>query len=252
MLAKFRTDQGKVREHNEDNGGIFHNDYGELCVVIADGMGGHNAGDVASFMATQCIQKYWNETEAIQSPIRAEQWLKETIEKTNESLYRYSLEHDVCQGMGTTLVVAICTEDFVTMAHVGDSRLYMYHEGTLQLKTEDHSFVQELLKAGQISKQEAENHPKKNILLRAIGTEPTVSIDIQTITWDIGHVLLLCSDGLSNKLTKEEMERLLRNSESLEETIDLFIQQANDYGGEDNITLALVQNVIAQKEEERR
>lgn len=250
MIAKFRTDRGKVREYNEDNGGIFFNDYGELCVVIADGMGGHNAGNVASFMAIECIQKIWNETKAIETPIYAEQWVKKTIQKTNTYVYEHALQNEECKGMGTTIVMAICTPDFVTMAHVGDSRLYLFEGKTLQLKTEDHSLVQELVKAKQISEKEAHSHPKKNILLRAVGTEPTVSIDIQTITWEIGHMLLLCSDGLSNKLSHDEMQSFICSNRALnlDELIDRFIQVANEQGGEDNITIALVKNT----EKERR
>ncbi len=143
--------------------------------------------------------------------------------------------------MGTTIVAAICTEKFATIANIGDSRCYLYNESGFKQVTEDHSLVNELVRTGQISKEDAENHPRKNVLLRALGTEMKVDIDISTVIFEEDDVLLLCSDGLSNKVNEQEMYEIIKNDQPLEEKADSFIDLANHYGGEDNITLVLIQ-----------
>ncbi|NNV05067.1 Stp1/IreP family PP2C-type Ser/Thr phosphatase [Geobacillus sp. C56-T2] len=240
MRAVFRTDIGQIREHNEDSGGVFVNQSGQYLAVVADGMGGHRAGDVASSMAVAYLQAQWEEAPGLLSPAEAEQWLKTQIEEANAQLFRHALSHPECQGMGTTIVGAICADSFVTIAHIGDSRCYLLNQSGIQQLTDDHSLVNELVKSGQISKEDAEHHPRKNVLLRALGTEPMVKLDVKTISIDEGDLLLLCSDGLSNKVTEADLLHTLTSGRTLEEKAEALIHLANERGGEDNISLAVI------------
>lgn len=241
MKAVFKTDRGKVRSHNEDNGGYFYNKAGEILLVVADGMGGHRAGDVASSMAVSFLQQHWIEEQTMSTPAMAESWLGEQINKVNESIFNHAQTNAECQGMGTTLVAAVCTERFTTIAHIGDSRGYLYNENGFKQITEDHSLVNELVRTGQISREDAEHHPRKNVLLRALGTEPNVQYDCKTIIFEEGDYLLLSSDGLTNKVNNQELMETLDLKISLDEKADALINKANAYGGEDNITLVLLQ-----------
>ena len=242
MKFVYRTDRGKVRNHNEDHVGIFFNQSNEILAVVADGMGGHLAGDVASKMATDLLKKFWIEKDQIESPEAAEHWFKENVYKINEEIFQYANENPECQGMGTTLVASICTEKYITIAHIGDSRGYVLTEDGFRQLTDDHSLVNELVKSGQISKEDAEHHPRKNVLLRALGTELNVSIDTLTIEFEPGDSLLLCSDGLTNKVSDDELLNILQSELNLEEKANQLIHLANEKGGEDNISLAIIVN----------
>jgi PPM family protein phosphatase len=241
MKVAFQTDIGKLRPHNEDCGGIFLNKDGDYLAVVADGMGGHRAGDVASRMTITYLKKAWEETTNISSPQIAEQWLTQHVAKINEELFEHALNHDECQGMGTTIVSAICTKQFVTVGHIGDSRCYVFNAHGFQQITEDHSLVNELVKTGQISKEDAEYHPRKNVLLRALGTEMRVKMDIQSLVLEENDILLLCSDGLSNKVSEQAMIDILTSEQSIEIKAQMLIDLANEHGGEDNITLAIIE-----------
>lgn len=247
MKAVYKTDRGRIRQHNEDNGGVFLNLCGQRLAVVADGMGGHRAGDVASEMALTNLQTFWGETEEIKTADEAEEWLKANIEKTNTLLFKHSKSVSECEGMGTTVVAAICTERFSTIANVGDSRCYILNEIGFRQLTDDHSLVNELVRSGQISKEDAEHHPMKNVVLRALGTEEKVNIDIETIIFEEDDLLLLCSDGLSNKVTEEEMINILKSEQSLDEKAETLIELANKHGGEDNITIVIVEFFVSNK-----
>ncbi|OLO40844.1 protein phosphatase [Alkalihalophilus pseudofirmus] len=241
MNYAFNTSVGRVRPHNEDSGGIFLHPKGAVLAVVADGMGGHQAGDVASQMTSDILQQRWLATSDLQKPTEIEQWIRESIEVVNETLFMHAKENRDCQGMGTTVVVAVCTNDFVSLGHVGDSRGYLLNSCGFQQKTSDHSLVNELVRTGQITVEQAEHHPRKNVLLRALGTEPTIKIDVETVDWEENDTIILCSDGLSNKVTDLEIEELLQTKgHSVNEKVDKLIKMANERGGEDNITVAIV------------
>ncbi|PKR87010.1 Stp1/IreP family PP2C-type Ser/Thr phosphatase [Heyndrickxia camelliae] len=238
-----KTDTGKVRLNNEDNGDMLTNISGAYLAIVADGMGGHNAGDVASEMAVDILREYWmnsfkdNEIDAA----IAEKWLRETIMDVNTRLYEHAQTDSNLDGMGTTLVAAICTNEFITIANIGDSRGYLLNENGFQQLTEDHTLVNELVKTGQISKEDAQHHPRKNLILKALGTELTVEVDIKTIMIDNGDCLLLCSDGLYDKVTDLEMKDMLcKDGLTMEEKAQAMIDLANENGGEDNITILLL------------
>ncbi|GAB3793740.1 Stp1/IreP family PP2C-type Ser/Thr phosphatase [Virgibacillus kimchii] len=240
MKGQFLTDQGRVRSHNEDAGGIFYNRAGQLLAIIADGMGGHQAGDVASQMAIYLMEEKWEQQSELHSPEEAEKFLSTVVSQMNHSIYSYGLEKPECEGMGTTVVITICTHEFVTIAHIGDSRCYMLGDSRFTQLTEDHSLVNELVRSGQISKDAAEQHPRKNVLLKALGTEEHITSDLESVSWEQGNKLLLCSDGLTNKLSDEELKELLSSEMELREIGENMIELANDRGGEDNISLILI------------
>jgi len=240
MIALFKTDKGMVRHHNEDNGGIFYNKSGNCLAVVADGMGGHQAGEVASRIAVTKLQEFWSNVNEVFTAESAEKWFRENVSLVNKEIYDHSRTHKECEGMGTTLVAAICTDAFATIVNIGDSRCYLLNESGFNQLTEDHTLVNELIKAGQISPEAAEFHPRKNLILNAMGTESSIEMDISTITFEEGNKLLLCSDGLSNKVSNSEMSTILENDTDLDEKVDALIQLANDNGGEDNISLAIV------------
>lgn len=246
MTVVYRTDTGKIRTVNEDCGGFFWND-NSLLAVVADGMGGHQAGDIASEMAVKFLEEEWKKVDKELTPSEAEKWLSDTIVAANQKLYEFSKSKSEYAGMGTTIVAVICTESNVTLAHIGDSRIYMLNEKGFSLLTEDHSLVNELVKNGQITKEEAEHHPRKHILLRALGTEAHVMIDVRSLNWEENDVVLLCTDGLTNKVDERELEQIIRTPQTLEKQADELISMANAAGGEDNITLILIKHMAFDK-----
>lgn len=248
MKTIFLSDRGKVRQHNEDSAGVFYNVDGDILAIVADGMGGHRAGDVASQMAIQLFHDFWKQAQGIDTPKLAEKWLYDHVEIINEQIFNYSFENEECKGMGTTIVVAICTNSFVTIGHIGDSRCYIVTDGELSLATEDHSLVNELVRYGEISKEDAEIHPRRHVLLRALGTEKQANLDSKTLILEHGDQLLLCSDGLSNKVSKQEIQQILLSNQDLQGKGEELVQKANDMGGEDNITLVIVQYIDSVSE----
>lgn len=249
MKAKFLTDCGRIRDHNEDAGGVFYNKTGDLLAVIADGMGGHQAGDVASELAVNTIKEYWEMQEKIINIEDAEKWIDNIINDVNDIIYQQSQKHKHLHGMGTTVVLSICTNDFVTVGHIGDSRCYVFNNNGLKQVTEDHSLVNELLRTGQITLEDAFYHPRKNVVLKALGTEKEVSADIQSIEWKKGNRLLLCSDGLTDKITNDELADFIDDGHDLHVACEQLIQEANHRGGEDNISLIMVDYVKRKKKE---
>jgi len=241
VKALFKTDTGRIRLNNEDNGGTFVNKDGQYLAIVADGMGGHLAGEVASGMTISLLKDLWEQTDGFKTAEQAENWLKSSIVQVNKSLFEHSLTNKECEGMGTTIEAVIATDNFTSIAHVGDSRCYILNESGFKQLTDDHTLVNELVRTGTITKEAAEHHPRKNVILRALGTEQDVKIDTKTIIFEEGDYLLLCSDGLSNKVSEEEMVDTLQSEISLEEKASRLIELANEYGGEDNITLIILE-----------
>lgn len=241
MNAIFQTDQGKIREHNEDNGAVFIKDKGVLAVV-ADGMGGHLAGEEASARAVATIEEAWEAYDLSDSSKDAG-WLEETALQANLTIFNYAESHPECKGMGTTLVMALCRPETLTVAHVGDSRCYLISDQeTIEQITEDHSLVNELVKSGQLSEEDADFHPRKNVLLRALGTDRETKVDVKQMEWSTHQSILLCSDGLTNMVSKSELLEIMTSSNPLEEKAQCLIEFANEAGGHDNISVSLVVN----------
>lgn len=239
MEVAVKTHVGHVRQVNEDYAEVVENE-GLLLAILADGMGGHLAGDVASKMAIKTIKEAFLKSEAEKNRLEWGEWLRETLIETNRSLYQYALNNIACSGMGTTVVALLIGPDYYIVAHVGDSRLYRFSDDEGSLVTQDHSLVNELLQRGQITEEEAHQHPQRNIITRALGTEETIEIDLETYAYTDEKYFLLCSDGLSNYVHREEMKGIITSNLEVEEKADKLLQKALDSGGDDNITLILI------------
>lgn len=232
-LLGIETNVGNKRTFNEDSVGYYEEeDFG--IFVIADGMGGHNAGEVASKIAIDTIIEYVINHKKDRSE---EEILNEAILSANRKIYRESLLNESCNGMGTTLVGAFVRGNNLTMVNIGDSRGYILKDGQLVKVTKDHSLVQELLDNGTITNEEAKNHPNKNVITRALGTNPVVTADYYSL--DIRGVskILLCSDGLTNEVSEEDIFRVLQgyNGNQCMELINM----SKKNGGRDNISIII-------------
>ena len=240
MKAFYQTDPGKVRSHNEDSVNIVKNLNDEYLVVVADGMGGHKAGEVASSLAVNELAKRFGELSSIGTKEEAVIWLKEIIDEINVKILRYAEEHVDAPGLGTTCVCSIITDDFLLFANVGDSSGYVLKNGRLYKVTRDHTLVNILLENGELTESEAKTHPQKNVLMKALGAAEEIDVDIFDVEKTLDGVLL-CSDGLTNMVSVEQMEKILGDNElDLEEQVGKMIMKANMRGGTDNITVACV------------
>lgn len=247
MRTAGRTDIGRIRLVNEDRALVLPQLGGITLAVVADGMGGHQAGDIASQMATQVIERELKSLDKNAATDELEQAVKTAIENANRSIYEYASTSEQYYGMGTTVVVAVATSDKLVIGHIGDSRAYMTRDGGLEQLTEDHSLVNELVRSGQITAEEASNHPRRNVLTRALGTESGVTADVKTFDWKEGDIVLLCSDGLSGYVEESAVREILYSSHPLEEKADMLVDKALEAGGDDNITVVLIENTPDEK-----
>ena len=250
MEIATKSHVGRVRQVNEDYFACVEDLNGRVLAVVADGMGGHQAGDIASRLAVERIVKELKSLDGILEDEDAREQLMNAVLHANKEVYEYAIEHPECNGMGTTVVAALMGPTSVITAHIGDSRLYHFQEGNLFMKTEDHSLVNELVKSGQITEEEASVHPHRNVIMRSLGTEPDVRIDLGQFDWSFEDVVLICSDGLSNKVNNRRMEEWLHKEVSLQARVEGLVDEALAAGGEDNITLVAVRNMpdVSQKE----
>jgi protein phosphatase len=226
------TDVGKVRKGNEDAFLAAKN-----LFAVADGMGGHTAGEVASSLALEVLQREV-ERGAKSDP---EMLLLKTAQLANQTVFKSSLDKPELHGMGTTLTAALRVGKKLIFAHVGDSRAYLLREGELVQLTQDHSVVAEMVRRGRLRPEEAETHPARSILTRALGTEPRVEID--TLSQEIGKEdrVLLCTDGLTSMVVRDKIGEIASQARPLEEICEQLVAQANANGGEDNITVVLLE-----------
>lgn len=241
MKAAYKTHIGCVRALNEDTGAVVMMDK-YLLAIVADGMGGHQAGNVASLMSVDIIKMELANLPERLSPNEASSLLQRAIYKANRAIYDYAKNHDECHGMGTTVAVCLICEDWLVIGHIGDSRIYRVSGEEIKQLTEDHSLVNELVKNGQISKEEANHHPQRNVLIRALGTDSVVNAELRVMEWDSKDCLLICSDGLSNKVSPEKILRIIKTSATPEIAVSRLIDFALAAGGEDNITAIVIGN----------
>ena len=238
MKTFYQTDPGKVRSHNEDSVNIVKNMNDEYLVVVADGMGGHKAGEVASSLAVNELAKRFAELSSVGTKEEAVIWLKEIIDEINVKILRYAEEHVDATGLGTTCVCSIITDDFLLFGNVGDSSGYVLKNGKLYKVTKDHTLVNILLENGELTESAAKTHPQKNVLMKALGASEEIEMDIFDVEKTVDAVVL-CSDGLTNMVSVEQMEKILGDEDlELEEQIGKMIMKANMRGGTDNITVA--------------
>ncbi|MCD5010728.1 Stp1/IreP family PP2C-type Ser/Thr phosphatase [Enterococcus durans] len=240
MQIEYQSDVGRRRNTNQDYASVFTNQEGIKLAILADGMGGHRAGDIASQMAVLNLGNAWEEQDLTDDE-KIARWFIQAIQEENALIYQRGQEQPEYNGMGTTIVAAALSEERFTIAHVGDSRAYLIRDGKIIQLTEDHSLVNELVKSGEISEEMAVNHPRKNILTRSVGMPGTVEVDVSTYIWQLKDRLLLCSDGLTNMLSEEMIETIVNQEGTLSDKVTELINQANEAGGADNITVLLIE-----------
>lgn len=242
MKVAHKSDVGKIRMINEDRSTVQTGIDGLTLAVVADGMGGHKAGDIASQIAIEVIQEQLQLLHSRLSEEECMEKIQSAIRKANQVIYRMSAEKQQFQGMGTTVVVAVASDQKVLISHIGDSRAYKISASGFVQLTEDHSLVNELIKRGQLSPEEADHHPRRNVLTQALGTEEHVNVESHCITWSKNEILLLCSDGLSNLVDSKKMTGILQSAHELDWKVDRLIESALEAGGDDNVTVVLLAN----------
>ncbi|HEX5936438.1 MAG TPA: Stp1/IreP family PP2C-type Ser/Thr phosphatase [Actinomycetota bacterium] len=223
------TDIGRVREKNEDSLLVHPPLY-----VVADGMGGHRGGDVASRIAVETMERLADE---------GSDPLAEHVRRANRAVWDRSIEDQRLSGMGTTLTAARIDGTSADLAHVGDSRAYLMRDGALRQLTDDHSLVARMVKAGEITEAEAEVHPHRNVMTRALGTEEDVEVDVETLALEHGDRLLLCSDGLTGMVTEDQIQAILEHSDGAQQAADRLVKAANRAGGVDNISVVVLEAI---------
>ena len=238
LVAAGVTDVGRVRDGNEDD---FLDQADRLgLVAVADGMGGHRAGEVASATAL----------EALRAAVASGEPLREAIEGANDAVLEKSESDHELQGMGTTLTAGMLgTDGSLMVGHVGDSRAYLVRDGELRQITDDHSLVEEMVRGGELTPEQAEVHPQRSIITRALGIEPQVDVDVYPIELQPGDRILLCSDGLTTMVRPDEIANIVRREADPRRAAQLLVDAANAAGGEDNVTAVIVEAVEAPEDE---
>lgn len=229
MKAAGKTDRGKVRELNEDAFG-----YHDKLFVVADGMGGHQAGEVASAIAVETILK-------IDLTCEVKSALRNALEAANQEIFKQAEHNKELSGMGTTVAVLYLGLERAYVTHIGDSRVYYLSGNNLKQLTSDHSLVNELVKTGEITVEEAKLHPQRNILTQALGSNEALEAEIIEIPITQGDKFLLCSDGLTNTVSEELIKEYMAQEDDPEAIVSQLINSANELGGTDNITVVLVE-----------
>ena len=248
MRVRFAgdTNVGMTRAHNED---ALHLPIDERLAIVADGMGGHASGEVASRMAVDTVVEYFRETAEEQTltwPFKVDRdgraditRLVTAVKLANLKIHEQAQRDPACKGMGTTIVTALFLDDRIIVGHVGDSRLYRVREHEITQVTEDHSLINDYIKMKRMTAEEAENWPHKNVIVRALGMKDSVQVDVHAETPRVGDTYMLCSDGLSGMITDAKILDILGSETDLDRAADRLIVAANAAGGKDNITVVL-------------
>jgi serine/threonine protein phosphatase 1 len=238
MEISILTDVGQRRTNNQDYANQYKNKAGKSMVLLADGMGGHRAGNIASEMAVTDLGAAWVATE-ISTINEVREWFAEYLEKENQQIHRIGQDEEH-KGMGTTLEAVAVIDDQVLFAHVGDSRIGLVRNGEYHQLTSDHSLVNALLKAGQITEEEAAHHPQRNIITQSIGQKDELQPDFGMVTVEAGDFIVINSDGLTNMISGDEIRDIVVSDLSVEEKAKTLVRFANNAGGLDNITVVLI------------
>ncbi len=239
METCYMTDSGKVRSHNEDSVTILKNESSEYLLVVADGMGGHRKGEVASSIVVSHLGRRFNDTPSMGTKLDAVNWLNDNINEINKEILEYGEENVDSKGLGTTVVVALLTKSYLIFGNIGDSSGFVLKNNKLHKVTHDHTLVNLLVDAGNLTEEEAKTHPKKNVLMKALGAADKVDLDVFDVVDMEFDAIMLCSDGLTNMLTEEQIEKVLIDPElETDEKVDKLIRKCNARGGNDNISIA--------------
>ena len=240
MEFSYLTDPGQVRDHNEDSVTIVKNETGEILMAVADGMGGHKGGEIASSIAITHIGKRFIDTSSVGNKEDAINFLKEIVSEANMLIYKYTENNPESSGMGTTIVMALITKEFLLFGNIGDSSGFVIKNKKIYKITNDHTLVNLLVASGELTKEQAQHHPRKNVLMRALGASISVEMDVFDVETDIDGILL-CSDGLTNMLDETSIETVLDSDMDIDSKTQKLINKANNRGGTDNISVAYLQ-----------
>lgn len=257
MDFALKSDIGRLRKLNEDYCGCYFKDDSNLSLfVLADGMGGHNAGEIASKISVETILStvvaFINSNQERLEEAQIKRLSVDAIKKANEQVVALAKCNSTMQGMGTTIVTAALWDNRVCIAHVGDSRAYFVSNNTIWQLTVDHSYVEELVKRGIISREEAKYHPDRNMITRAVGVEETVEVDVDVIAIGAGDAVLLCSDGLTNLMDEQSILEVFLKGKNAEEICNTLLAEANNRGGHDNITAIVIRKNTKDKSVEEK
>ncbi len=239
MKSFYLTDAGKVRSHNEDSVTIIKNNNDEYLLIVADGMGGHRAGEIASSLAVTHLGTRFKNMSSVGSKMDAANWLNDNVNEINSAILEYANTHENSKGLGTTLVLALLTKDYLLFGNIGDSSGFVIKNGKLHKMTKDHTLVNLLVEAGNLTAEEAKNHPKKNVLMKALGAADKCELDLIDVEASVDGILL-CSDGLTNMLSVEQIEKVLNEDLTIEQMVEKLIRKCNMRGGTDNISIAIL------------
>ena len=238
MQTYYLTDAGKVRDHNEDNVIIIKNQNDEYLMAVADGMGGHQAGEIASSIAIDFLSTRWLKMNKMGEKSEAVTWLRNIVNEINNEILKIASKNEESRGMGSTLVIAILTNEYILFGNIGDSSGYVIKEEKIYKVTKDHTLVNLLVTTGELTEEEAKLHPRKNVLMKALGANNPAEIDIFDVDMTIEGVLL-CSDGLTNMLSDDQIKKVLKTEKlSIEDKVLKLIKKSNIRGGTDNISIA--------------
>ncbi|MBQ7040129.1 MAG: Stp1/IreP family PP2C-type Ser/Thr phosphatase [Clostridia bacterium] len=231
MQIACKTDVGLLRDHNEDCCAI-----GENFAIVADGMGGHNKGEVASQVVTDALTECFSKAETISVEL-----IKTAIKEANRAVYAESVSKPECSGMGTTVVAALWDDKKIVIGHIGDSRIYEVTKTGIKLLTKDHTLVQQLLDEGKINEEEALTYPDKHVITRAVGTDAEETPDVLELRRKKNQWIVLCSDGLSNYVNEKQIKECVNKYKDADKITEVLVEMANNGGGADNITAVAVE-----------
>ena len=240
MKACGLTDNGLSRESNQDS--LFVSGRVDLPLfIVADGMGGHNAGEIASNIAVETIkEKFIENKDTLILKENIIKTIQDSVFEANKKIYFKSLGTPECSGMGTTLTMSYIYDGEIYIAHIGDSRAYFIRDSKIEQITEDDSLVNELIKNGSITVEEAKTHPQRNVITKALGTSIDIEIDIETIKYNTGDILIICSDGLSNMVKEDHVLNIIKSEDDVSLACERLVELAKENGGSDNITLIII------------
>ena len=233
-----KVDIGKVRLNNEDKAATLTNSRGNILLIVCDGMGGANKGDLASSIAVEVISQEFQEKDRFASKFLAKQWVANVIRKANAEIFRQASHNQKYQGMGTTITLVLIVSDYMVVAQAGDSRAYSFRNRNLEQITEDQTYVQYLYRIGEITKEEIETHPKRHVLMNALGIYPSLDLEINVHPY-LGDTILVCSDGLYNNVPFKDLLSIMKGTDTPDQKVNELVSLANANGGSDNIAVVI-------------
>ena len=233
-----KTDVGRVRVNNEDRAAALTNARGNILLIVCDGMGGQNKGDLASQIAVEVITQAFQEKDKFRGKFFTKRWVANVIRQANSEIFRQASHNQKYQGMGTTITMVLIVNDYMVVAQAGDSRAYSFRNRNLEQITEDQTYVQYLYRIGEITKEEIDTHPKRHVLMNALGIYPSLDLEIRVRPY-MGDTILVCSDGLYNNVAQKDLLSIMKGTDTPDQKVNELVSLANKNGGSDNIAVVI-------------